>query len=328
MMYDWRGFPYPAKGWRYSKSTIESLDADGRIWYPTKSDGSFDTKKRPRPKRYLDEMEGAMVGTVWTDIPPINSRAQERLGYPTQKPESLLERIVKASTNEGDVILDAFCGCGTAISVAERLDRRWIGIDVTHLAIALIRHRLQYAFKGQLSPYTVGGDPKDLEGARELALLDRYQFEWWALGLVDARPAHDKRKGADKGIDGHIYFFVDFSDVAQKAVVQVKSGHVTRNMIGDLNNARQRERAEIAVFVTLEPATDPMKKEVASAGIYQIQFSSQKIPRVQVFTIEDLLNGRRPQFPAIAQPDTYKKPPAKQKGTRAMQGHLFKKQGA
>jgi site-specific DNA-methyltransferase (adenine-specific) len=238
---------------------MESLDADGRIWYPTKSDGSFDTKKRPRPKRYLDEMEGAVVGTVWTDIPPINSQAQERLGYPTQKPESLLERIVKASTNEGDVILDAFCGCGTAISVAERLDRRWIGIDVTHLAIALIRHRLQYEFKGQLSPYTVGGDPKDLEGARELALLDRYQFEWWALGLVDARPAHDKRKGADKGIDGHIYFFVDFSDVAQKAVVQVKSGHVTRNMLGDLNNARQRERAEIAVFVTLEPATDPMR---------------------------------------------------------------------
>jgi len=307
--------------WRYSKTKMDDLLAQGRI-VQTRP-GSV-----PQYKRYLDEMLGVPVQNIWDNISPINSQAQERLGYPTQKPEALLERVVKTSSNEGDVILDAFCGCGTAISVAERLERRWIGIDVTHLAIALIRHRLRFAFRGQLSPYEVKGTPTDLAGAVALAKLDRYQFEWWALGLVDARPAHDKKKGADKGIDGHIYFISDLTGELRKAVVQVKSGHVMRSMIGDLNHARQRERAEIAILLTLEKPTAPMKQEAATAGIYQPpEQASHKIPRVQILTIEELLSGKRPELPRLAQFDTFRKPPRAEKGTRPEQGELFRKRG-
>ena len=169
MMYEWKGFPFPAKGWRYSKETMAKLDAEGRIWYPTHKDGSHDTSKRPQLKRYLDEMEGSVMGTMWTNIPPINSQAQERLGYPTQKPLALLERIISASSNEGDVVLDPFCGCGTTIHAAEVLKRDWIGIDVTHLAISLIEKRLNDAWPG--IQYEVHGTPKDLSGAKMVAAL-------------------------------------------------------------------------------------------------------------------------------------------------------------
>src|SRR5204863_4862084 len=174
------------------------LDAEGRIWYPA------DKSKRPQLKRYLEEMSGNLMGTLWTDISPINSQAQERLGYPTQKPEALLERIIRSSTNEGNVVLDPFCGCGTAIAAAQKLDRKWIGIDITHLAITLIRSRLTDAFAGT-AKYEVVGEPVSIPDAVALAAADPYQFQWWALGLVGARPVEEK-KGADKGIDGRIYF--------------------------------------------------------------------------------------------------------------------------
>jgi site-specific DNA-methyltransferase (adenine-specific) len=156
---------------------------------------------------YLDK--GVLPNDWWADIQALNPAAKERLGYPTQKPEALLERIIKASTSEGDVVLDPFCGCGTTVSVAERLKRHWLGIDITHLAISLIRHRLHDTFKDDLAPYDVIGEPKDLASAKALSEHDRYQFEWWALSLVEARPAQDKKKGADRGIDGYIYFFDD-----------------------------------------------------------------------------------------------------------------------
>jgi site-specific DNA-methyltransferase (adenine-specific) len=255
MMYEWRGFHWPEKGWRYSRETMAQLDADGRIWYPTNDDGTPNTARRPQLKRYLSEMAGSVMGTVWTDIPPINSQAQERLGYPTQKPEALLERIIAASSNEGDILLDPFCGCGTAISVAERMNRRWIGFDITHLATAHIKHRLRLAFGQQLAPYEEHGVPTDLASAVALSKLPdgRYQFEWWALSLIGAKPAHDKKKGADKGVDGYMYFYSDLTGQVRKAIVQVKSGHVSRSMIGDLNSIRLREKAELAIFITLEP---------------------------------------------------------------------------
>ena len=142
MTYEWKGFAPPTYGWRYSQETMEKLDREGRIWYPDSKE------KRPRLKRYLDEMSGTPIGNVWTDIAPINSQAQERLGYPTQKPLQLLERVIEASSNEGDIVLDPFCGCGTTIHAAQKLDRYWIGIDVTHLAISLIEKRLNDAFPG------------------------------------------------------------------------------------------------------------------------------------------------------------------------------------
>jgi len=241
--------------------------------------------------------------------------AKERLGYPTQKPEALLERIIKASSNEGDVVLDPFCGCGTAIAVAERLNRQWIGIDLTHLAIALMRHRLDDTFGPGLSDYEVVGDPPDLEGARALAEEDRFKFEWWALGLVDARPAGQQKKGADKGVDGYVFFFDDDSGKAKKLVVQVKSGHVTRSQIGYLKSAMDREKAEVAAFITLEKPTRPMKEEAAAAGFYDPPGLLPQVPRLQILTIAELLNGKSLDYPRI-QSGTFRKAPRKTKAKR------------
>jgi site-specific DNA-methyltransferase (adenine-specific) len=239
------------------------------------------------------------VQNLWIDIPEINSQAAERLGYPTQKPEALLERIINASSNEGDLVLDPFCGCGTTVNVAERLHRRWIGIDVTHLAIALIRNRLQTTFENELSPYEVLGDPKDLGSARALAEYDRYQFQWWAVGLIDARPAQDKKKGADTGIDGYINFLDDNSGKAKQIIVQVKSGKVSVTHVRDLKGVMDREKATIGVFISLEPFTEPMRKEALSAGYYDPEHLSpeHKAPRIQLFTIQELLDGAEPKYP-------------------------------
>ena len=289
--------------WRYSRERMQELIDEGRVVQETP--GAV-----PRYKRYLDEMAGVSLQDWWGDIKPIGSRARERLGYPTQKPESLLERIINASSNEGDVVLDPFCGCGTATAAAERLKRRWIGIDITHLAITLIRHRLNDAFGGKLRQYQVIGVPEDLAGAAALAQENRYQFEWWALGLVDARPAGDKRKGADSGVDGYINFFDDNSGKAKRIVVQVKSGHVERSQIATLNSDREREKAEIGLFITLEHPTNPMAQEALSAGFYEPEhFSNHRFPRVQILTIEGLLEGVEAQYPRFAPRATFRRAP-------------------
>lgn len=200
MMYDWLGFPYPDKGWRYQTETMQQLHDEGRIYYPKLSDGTFDITKRPRLKRYLDEQEGSIVTNVWDDIQQIGTHAKERLGYPTQKPLALLERILQASSKEGDIVLDPFCGCGTALHAAQKLNRNWIGIDITHLAISLIEIRLISAFP-QIE-FEVFGTPKDFASAQDLAKRDKYQFQWWACSLVKVPPYQGKKKGADGGIDG------------------------------------------------------------------------------------------------------------------------------
>jgi site-specific DNA-methyltransferase (adenine-specific) len=309
MMYVWKGFPFPSKGWRYSQETMAKLDEEGRIWYPTNDDGSFNHAKRPQLKRYLEKMEGGVMGTIWTDIPPINSQARERLGYPTQKPQALLERIIAASSREGDVVLDPFCGCGTAIAGAERLKRRWIGIDITHLAVALIRSRLAEHYGTELCPYEVEGLPPDLEGARALAQEDRYKFEWWVVGEVGARPAHDnKKKGADTGVDGFINFRDDNSGLAKKIVIQVKSGHVNASMIRDLKGVREREKAEVAAFLTLEEPTKPMLQEATAAGFYKPEhFPNLLVPRVQIITVKGLFEGKQIEYPRVAPAETFKR---------------------
>jgi site-specific DNA-methyltransferase (adenine-specific) len=276
-----------------------------------------------RVKRYLAEAMayGKPLDDVW-DIPKLNNFSKERLGYPTQKPEALLERIIKASSNEGDVVLDPFCGCGTAVAVAERLHRTWIGIDITHLAISLIRHRLSESFTTDLAPYEVIGEPKDLTGARELAAQNRYQFEWWALGLIDARPAQDK-KGADAGIDGYIYFFDDDSGKAKKIIVQVKSGHPTVNHIRDLKGVLQREDAAIGVYITLEEPTRPMRTEAASAGFYEPEHFNGSYPRVQILTITELLEGKTVHYPRLGPTATFKKAERKEKDRPSMQMFLL-----
>ena len=308
LQYEYKGYKPHAHGWAISRERMEQLDREGRLHFPKNRTGKI------RLKQYLDEMNGVAVSDIWVDIPPINSQAQERLGYPTQKPEPLLERIVEASSNPGDVVLDPFCGCGTAIAVAERLHRRWIGVDVTHLAIALMKHRLHDTFGGDLSPYEVIGDPKDLGGARALAEEDRYQFEWWALGLVEAQPAQDKKKGADKGIDGLIYFIDNAAGKVKRVLVQVKSGHVQRAQVSDLCHALDREDAAIGLFITLENPTRPMIEEAATAGFYEAEELGKKYPRLQILTIEDILDGKQAEYPRGAGRLTFQR--AKRQGKK------------
>ena len=300
--YEWNGV---TRVWRAPRETMERWQREGRIYYTRNGVAEY--------IRYLDEMQGVPLQDVWTDISAINSQARERLGYPTQKPEALLERIIRASSNEGDVVLDPFCGCGTATIASERLNRRWIGIDITHLAIALIRHRLQDTFGDALRPYDVVGDPKDLAGAQALARHDRYQFEWWALGLVDARPAQDKRRGADFGIDGYINFFDDNSGRAKRVVVQVKSGSVGVAQMRDLKGVVERENAAIGVFITLRRPTAPMTREALAAGFYAPEhYPDLRFPRLQIFTIEELLGGGAPQYPRVAPQATFRRAPRNQ----------------
>jgi site-specific DNA-methyltransferase (adenine-specific) len=303
MMYEWKGHASPPFGWRFSQETMAKLDADGRIWYP-------DSKsKRPQLKRYLEEMSGVLMGNVWTDIDPINSRAAERLGYPTQKPEALLERIITASSNEGDTVLDPFCGCGTAISVAHRLKRNWIGIDITHLAIGLIKSRLRDAFgPGVSKTYTVIGEPTSLPDATELAHEDPYQFQWWALGLVGARRT-DQKKGADQGVDGRLFFHDEpgASGRTKQIIMSVKAGHVNVSHLRDLRGVIDREKAEIGVLICLEDVTKAMRTEAASAGFYKSPWGSH--PRLQILTIEQLLEGKGIDYPHPAGNLTFKRAP-------------------
>jgi site-specific DNA-methyltransferase (adenine-specific) len=281
-----------SRHWRYSRANMQRLIEEGRIVQP--SPGSV-----PRYKRYLDEMPGVPLGDDWGDIRPLNSQAQERLGYPTQKPLALLERIISASSEEGDVVLDPFCGCGTAVHAAQKLNRQWIGIDVTHLAISLIEKRMKDAFPG--IAFEVHGTPKDLASARDLAERDKYQFQWWAVSMVDALPFGGKKKGADGGIDGIIYFKPD-GKRTEKALVSVKGGNnVSVNMIRDLHSAMEREKAPIGVFITAALPTRPMETEAAAVGRFESEATGRTYPRLQIITLAELFQGKKPDIPFVDQ---------------------------
>jgi DNA modification methylase len=282
LTYDWHGV---TKVWRWTRERMQRMHDEGRLVY-TKSGA-------PRYKRYLDEMPGTPVTTLWDDIPFLNSQAQERLGYPTQKPEALLERIISASSNVGDVILDPFCGCGTSVAAAQKLGRRWMGIDITHLAISLIRTRLHDTYQGEVRVRVVG-EPVSLHDAQALAAQDRYQFQWWALGLVGARPAEQK-KGADRGIDGRLFFHDQAGGKSKQIIFSVKSGHVHAHDVRDLSAVVEREKAQIGVLLTLDEPTRPMRTEAASSGFYKSSWGNY--PRLQILTIAELLDGRRVEYP-------------------------------
>jgi DNA modification methylase len=284
--YEWKGRKPPAgRYWAYSRENMEKLDREGKIHYTRTG--------LPRMKQYLDEMPGVALQDLWTDIPPIGASAAERLGYPTQKPEALLERIISASSNEGDTVLDPFCGCGTAIAVAQRLNRPWIGIDITHLAIGLIKRRLRDAF-GDHVQYEVIGEPVTPADAEALAAQDRYQFQWWALGLVNARPV-EGHKGADQGIDGRIYLSPGSSSDVWQIIISVKSGHVTSSHLRDLLGVLDAQHAQIGVLITLQEPTGPMRQEAASSGFWTSPWGDH--PRLQILTIAELLAGKRIDCP-------------------------------
>jgi len=276
--------------WRWTKNRMQQAYEQGLIVQNK-------PKQVPSLKRYLDEQEGTPVDDVWYDILPIQSQASEGLGYETQKPLALLERIIQASSNKGDVVLDPFCGCGTAVVAAQKLKRKWIGIDITHLAINLMRVRLKDSFKLKVE---VIGEPVDVAGAKELAKNDdKYQFQWWALGLVGARPTGEKKKGADKGIDGIISFLDDPTDKPKRAIVQVKSGHVHVKDIRELKDVASKEA--MGIYITLEEPTRDMSEEAVAAGYYYSEIWKKNYPKIQILTIDDLLHGKNADMPPLAQ---------------------------
>jgi len=295
LTYAYKGYT-PDWGWRVLRKKLEALDADGRL--------EWSKSGRPYLKRYLSEQKGTPIKSVISDIPPISARAAERLGYPTQKPLALLERIIQASSNEGDVVLDPFCGCGTAIDAAQGLGRQWIGIDITSLSTALIKNRLEDRFPKikRGIDYKVVGEPVDVAGAQALFKQDPFQFQWWALGLVRAKPwggtgGKEGKKGSDGGIDGIITFAEGGANKFQRVIVQVKGGGVQPRDIQQLESVVSMQNAPIGLFITLQPPTEKMKKVAVEAGKYHAPGWHEDYPRIQILTIEDLLSGKAPQIP-------------------------------
>jgi DNA modification methylase len=302
----WRGVDPSSKGnhWRVprflpeltagktTQEALDALDAAGRIFWP-KAEGGV-----PMLKRYLDESRGIPLLDVITDISPLQNMTRERLGYPTQKPLALLERLLRATSNPGDVVLDPFAGCGTSIDAAQALDRRWIGIDITHLAIGLIKHRLVDRFGPDIAKtYRVIGEPTTVDDAHVLAAEDKFQFQAWALGLVGARIAGSDKKGGDKGIDGRLYFHEGAGDTRQ-IVFSVKGGeHLVPNFVRDLRGVIERERAEIGVLITFEEPTAGMRAEAAEAGFYTSPWG--KHSRIQLRTVGELLAGKGVDYPHV-----------------------------
>lgn len=280
--------------WRYSKKSMAKLVADDMI---------VQTKPGTVPQRKLYVGQGVPIQSLWEGIGSLQAADAERLGYPTQKPISLLERIIAARSNSDDVVLDPFCGCGTAVDAAQRLGRQWIGIDITHLAVNLIRHRMQDVY-GDTVKFSVIGEPTDTASAKDLAASDPYQFQWWALGLVGARPVkQDQKKGADGGIDGRLYFHEQSGGDTKQVLLSVKAGHTSVAHVRDLRGVIERDGAAIGVLLTMQESTRPMRQEAADAGTYTDAWG-QKYPRIQILTVGELLAGNKLEMPMCARNTT------------------------
>jgi site-specific DNA-methyltransferase (adenine-specific) len=288
--FEWNGH---IQNWRFTQEKAKELEAQGLI--------VFSASGMPRVLRPVDLTKGSPLTDIWTDIDPPNSGSGELLGYPTQKPLALLERVIQVSSNPDEIVLDPFAGCGTAIAAAQKLGRKWVGIDITHLSIALLKYRLEAMFPD--IKFAVKGEPEDIGGAKDLASRDRYQFQWWALSLIRARPLSGQegsrtgKKGSDKGIDGVIAFIDDTSGKAKRVLVQVKSGHVKSGDVRDLVGTVQREQAAIGVFITLEPTTREMITEAVSAGYYHSPGWNENYPKIQLLPISELLKGAKVKMP-------------------------------
>jgi DNA modification methylase len=297
LTYPYKGFPPPTNGWRVSLEVMEKLDADNRLILPSKPTG------RIRRKNYVSELKGVPIGDVWTDIAPINSQAQERLGYPTQKPITLLERIITAATSEGDVVLDPFCGCGTTVDAAQSLNRKWLGIDVTYIAVDLIRKRLRHTYGDDFEEkYDVLGIPRDRAGAFALFSQSAFDFERWAVSLVNAQP-NEKQVG-DKGIDGVARFFLDAGGKnLGRILVSVKGGKtIGPQFVRDLLGTVETQKAEMGILITMTEPTRGILDAVNHAGLYTHPANGQKFPKVQVMTVDQLLKGEKPNMPLTTLP--------------------------
>ncbi len=265
----------------------------------------------PHFRRYLEMMEGESPQDIIDDIPPLGRRHAERLGYPTQKPLALLERVITASSNHGDVVLDPFCGCGTAVDAAQKLERQWIGIDVTHLSIGLIERRMKERY-GEALQYEVIGTPNDTDSALKLASDEPHQFQYWITQAIGGQPFQGGRKGMDRGIDGYIYFTktdaMHGKTSTEAAIISVKAGQrVGVAMVRDLKGTMEREKADIGIFVCVINPTREMEREAAAAGVYTDTQTGQTYPRLQIYTLAEYFSGLRPRVPMLDRQMGYKK---------------------
>lgn len=301
--YQWKGITPPSgRMWSFTYENMIKLEEENRIFYTRNG--------YPRYKQFLEDMPGVPAQSIWTDILNLRSWHQEDLGYQTQKPEALLERIIQASSNPGDLVLDPFCGCGTAVVAAQKLGRQWIGIDITHVAITVMKRRLIETFEPDPN-FNVIGEPTTVEDAAELAQSDPYQFQWWALGLVGARPIEQK-KGADKGIDGRLYFHEKDGGETKQVIFSVKAGGTNASHVRDLHGVIDRENAAIGVLITMEEPTKPMRSEAASGGTYTSPWGVH--PKLQILTVKDILSGKKIDMPPVHQVNvTYKRAPRQKK---------------
>ena len=292
------GYEYAYKGkqslWRVPQERMKELDRENRLY--------FTARGGIRIKRYLDEMKGVPLSDVWIDIRPINSQAKERLGYPTQKPLALLKRIIRASSNEGDVVLDPFCGCGTSVDAAEALGRRWIGIDISTLAIDVILERLSNVHGTAILDWIdVTGRPRDVPGAKKLFTRNPFEFERWAVGVLRGRP-NDKQRG-DGGSDGTLRFPSQNKNWPNRGIISVKGGaNVNPGMVRDLHGTVEKNRAVMGVLVTLTPPTKGMMQTANEYGLWEDEFTKATFPKIQIITIAELLEGNLPAMPTRLSP--------------------------
>jgi DNA modification methylase len=283
-----------SRHWRYSKAEMDRLIAEGKI-YQSKP-GMV-----PRRKYYLDEGKGVELQALWTDIDAINSQAAERLGYPTQKPLPLLERIITASSNRGDIVLDPFCGCGTTVDAAQKLGRRWIGMDITTIAIDLIDARLRHTYTENIQgTYEILGIPKDIEGAKALFDHSPFEFERWCVMQVDGQP-NEKQVG-DRGIDGVIRIPIDAKGNSHRVLVSVKGGATNPAHVRELVGTVESQKAAMGIFVCMRQPTNAMYEAANHSGIYRYPVNGQSYPRVQIISVGELLAGKRPNLPTALLP--------------------------
>jgi site-specific DNA-methyltransferase (adenine-specific) len=268
------------------KETIEQLKKEDKIYVTEKG--------KLRIKHYLDDAKGFPIDDLWLDLPPINSQASERMGYPTQKPKALLERIINASSAEGDTILDAFCGCGTTVDAAEGLKRNWIGIDISPIAISLIRKRLNESYGKSLSKYDVRGIPKDEASAIRLWQQNPFAFQDWWITEFCAFSTTFGRKGADKGIDGIAKYLVGNNETI-KAAFQVKGGKIQSKDTDALLGAMDKHHCELGIFLSIQEPTKPMLEAAASAGFAEVP--GFRYPRLQILTLAEFFSGKQLKLP-------------------------------
>ena len=315
LTYEWKGH---VRVWRWTKQRMEEAEQHGIIQYSSTGLAA--------QKRYLDEMQGQPVDSIWDDIEPVQAHSKERLGYATQKPEALLERVISASSNEGDVILDPFCGCGTAVVAAHRLGRKWIGIDITYLAVDLMQNRLKTTFPGDFKKgVQIDGEPADEAAALALAEKDKYQFQFWSVAkLGGTSRGGQNKKGADQGVDGVIGFPEVDPEKSGKAahdfkqvIISVKGGNTGPSHVRDLIGTVKNESAAIGVLVTIKEPTRGMIDAAASAGVCQSNFTKKSYPKIQIITAGDIVHGKMVEMPPIESLSQYKAAPKAKRGTQS-----------